>query len=48
MDNDRVDSRASGRPPEEADSDDPEDQARTILEDSDRRVADGEARSRPS
>jgi hypothetical protein len=36
-----VDSRASGRPPEEAESDNPEEQARAILEDSEDRKRKG-------
>lgn len=36
-----VSSRADGRPPEEADSDNPEAQAQAILEDSEERTADG-------
>jgi hypothetical protein len=41
----RVESRASGRPPEERDSDDPEDQARVILEESEERVMERERQS---
>jgi hypothetical protein len=40
-----ISSRASGRPPEEADSEDPETQARTILEESDDRVREGRSKS---
>jgi hypothetical protein len=36
-----VSSRADGRPPEEASSDNPEAQAQAILEDSEKRTADG-------
>jgi hypothetical protein len=36
-----VETRASGRPPEEAESDDPEEQARAILEDSEDRMKEG-------
>ena len=36
-----VETRASGRPPEEAESDDPEEQARAILEDSEDRKKKG-------
>ncbi|HEX3947879.1 MAG TPA: hypothetical protein VHW47_09240 [Acidimicrobiales bacterium] len=39
VDRERIETRASGRPPEEADSDDPEGQARAILEDSEGRVS---------
>jgi hypothetical protein len=42
---DAVSSRAGGRPPEEGSSEDPERQARAILEESDERVRKG--RSRP-
>ncbi len=38
-----ISSRAAGRPPEEADSEDPEAQARTILEESDDRVRQGQS-----
>jgi hypothetical protein len=40
-----VASRAAGRPPEEAHSDDAEGQATAILEESEERVDDGAARS---
>jgi hypothetical protein len=36
-----VASRAAGRPPEEASSDNPEAQAQTILEESEERIVDG-------
>jgi hypothetical protein len=36
---DKVSTRAGGRPPEEADSDDPEGQAHAVLEDSEDRVS---------
>jgi hypothetical protein len=36
-----VETRASGRPPEEAGSENPEEQARAILEDSEDRKSDG-------
>jgi hypothetical protein len=36
-----VASRAGGRPPEEASSDDPDAQAQAILEESEERIADG-------
>jgi hypothetical protein len=36
-----VSSRADGRPPEEASSDNPDAQAQAILEDSEKRTADG-------
>jgi hypothetical protein len=36
-----VETRADGRPPEEARSDNPDDQARVILEDSEERLANG-------
>jgi hypothetical protein len=36
-----VETRASGRPPEEAESDDPEEQARAILEESEERTKEG-------
>jgi hypothetical protein len=36
-----VDTRADGRPPEEAGSDDPEGQAEAILEESEDRLEDG-------
>lgn len=41
-------SRADGRPPEEASSDDPEAQAQAILEESEERLADGARASAPS
>ena len=37
---DKVSTRAGGRPPEEADSDDPEEQAQAILEESEDRVSE--------
>ncbi len=37
---DHVLSRADGRPPEEAASDDPEAQAQVVLDDSERRIAE--------
>ena len=40
-----VSSRASGRPPEESDSDCPEDQAREILEESEERTRTSAQRS---
>jgi len=46
-DEQHVESRASGRPPEERDSDDPEDQARVILEESEERVMERERQSEP-
>jgi hypothetical protein len=36
-----VETRAEGRPPEEAGSDDPEEQAEAILEDSENRLEEG-------
>jgi hypothetical protein len=42
-----VASRADGRPPAEAGSDDPEQQAQVILEDSEARVAAGAAKADP-
>ena len=44
-DEQHVESRASGRLPEERDSDDPEDQARVILEESEERVMARERQS---
>ncbi|HEY1733766.1 MAG TPA: hypothetical protein VGG23_04900 [Acidimicrobiales bacterium] len=44
-DEQHVESRASGRLPEERDSDDPEDQARVILEESEERVMERERQS---
>ena len=38
-------SRASGRPPEEASSEDPEHQAEVILEESEERIEDGADKS---
>jgi hypothetical protein len=38
IDDEKVQSRASAHPPEETDSDDPEHQARAILEDSEERI----------
>lgn len=46
-DDERVETRAGGRPPEEASSDDPESQARTILAESEARVARREADAEP-
>lgn len=43
-----VASRADGRPPEEASSDDPMAQAQTVLEDSEERTAEGAAGSEPT
>jgi len=43
-----VASRADGRPPEEASSDDPTSQAEAILEDSEERVEEGAADSEPT
>jgi hypothetical protein len=40
-DSEAVASRAAGRPPEEVSSDNPEAQAKTILEESEERIADG-------
>jgi hypothetical protein len=40
-----VETRADGRPPEEAESEDPEEQAEAILEDSEDRVEKGMRRS---
>ncbi len=40
-----VETRAAGRPPEEAQSDDAEEQAAVILEDSEQRVGEGIVRS---
>jgi hypothetical protein len=42
---DAVTSRASGRPPEEESSEDPEHQAQVILEDSEDRTAEGADKS---
>lgn len=42
-----VSSRADGRPPEEASSDDPDGQAQAILEESEERIADGARASAP-
>jgi hypothetical protein len=42
---DSVAKRADGRPPEEESSDDPEEQARVILEDSERRLREASAGS---
>jgi hypothetical protein len=42
-----VASRADGRPPEEASSDNPEAQAQAILEESEERIADGAHASDP-
>jgi hypothetical protein len=36
-----VETRADGRPPEEADSENPEEQAEAVLEDSEKRVEEG-------
>jgi hypothetical protein len=44
-DADTVSSRAEGRPPEESSSDDPEAQAKVILEESEGRLADGARKS---
>jgi hypothetical protein len=43
-----VATRADGRPPEEASSDDPEAQAQTILLESEERIADGATGSEPA
>jgi hypothetical protein len=43
-----VSSRADGRPPEEASSDDPNAQAQVILEESEDRIADGARPSAPA
>jgi hypothetical protein len=43
-----VASRADGRPPEEASSDDPNAQAQAILEESEQRIGDGARASTPS
>jgi hypothetical protein len=43
-----VASRADGRPPEEASSDDPTAQAQAILEDSEERIAEGAKDSEPT
>ena len=43
-----VSSRAEGRPPEEASSDDPMAQAQTILEDSEERTSEGSTGSEPT
>jgi hypothetical protein len=40
-----VETRADGRPPEEAESENPEEQAEAILEDSEDRLKQGAARS---
>jgi hypothetical protein len=40
-----VAARAGGRPPEESDSDDPEEQAHVILEESEDRIVDGAEKS---
>ena len=42
-----VASRADGRPPAEAGSDDPEEQAQVILEESEERIAAGAAKADP-
>lgn len=42
-----VETRAEGRPPEEAESEDPEEQAEAILEESEARVESGARRSAP-
>jgi hypothetical protein len=42
---DKVESRADGRPPEEAESDSPEEQAEVILAESEERLEQGAARS---
>ncbi len=47
VDSATVASRAGGRPPEEDSSADPESQARTILEDSEERIAQGVRSSNP-
>jgi hypothetical protein len=41
----RTATRAEGRPPEEAESDDPEEQAEAILEDSEERLEKGSRKS---
>jgi hypothetical protein len=43
-----VESRASGRPPEEASSEDPEHQAEVILEESEERTFEGAEKSIPT
>jgi hypothetical protein len=43
-----VESRASGRPPEEASSEDPEHQAEVILEESEERTFEGAEKSVPN
>jgi hypothetical protein len=43
-----INSRASGRPPEEEESEDPERQAQVILEDSEERMSEGAEKSTES
>jgi hypothetical protein len=43
-----INSRASGRPPEEEESEDPERQAQVILEDSEERTSEGAEKSTES
>jgi hypothetical protein len=47
VDSETVASRADGRPPDERSSDDPEAQARAILEESEERTAEGFRTSEP-
>jgi hypothetical protein len=48
VEHEAVISRASGRPPEEESSEDPEHQAEVILEESEERIEEGAEKSTPS